>query len=391
MGGANGFDVVIAQFSAQQATPPDNDAHYPAKIFSKHHLCKKSFFFCNGDNYPLLRLAMNIKLSQAISHSSNPIQAVFIVPPLVHLLDITGPAHIFYEASCFNSAITLRYCSIFKERIEAISSAQLAFTNLMPFDQVNLKAGDLIFIPGLESSLLFDPDFITATRPFHSWLRKQHEQGVIIASVCTGAFVLAESGLLNSKACTTHWKYIDRFKQRFPGAILQTNRLFVYQDNIFTSAGVSSGIDLSLYIIEQLWGAYLAAQIAKVVVVYFRRTINDPQLSVYTQYRNHIDERIHALQDHLSKSFHKKLNISDLAIEFNMSQRNLTRLFKKTLGTTVGDYLAKLRSEHAIQLIKDGFTVQSAALQCGLKSPNQLRSILNRYQDKKISPNNAQY
>lgn len=323
-------------------------------------------------------------MSQVNSYHSNPIQAVFIIPPAVHLLDITGPAHIFYEAQCINSAIALLYCSIFKEHSETVSSAQLAFANLTPYDEVDLKAGDLIFIPGLDSSLLFDPDFITATRPFHSWLRKQYEQGVVIASVCTGAFVLAESGLLDSKACTTHWNYLDRFKQRFPDAKLETNRLFVYQDNIFTSAGVSSGIDLSLYIIEKLWGAYFAAQIAKEVVVYFRRTINDPQLTIYSQYRNHIDERIHAIQDHLSKSFHDKLNIIQLANQFNMSPRNITRLFKKIVGITIGNYLAELRCERAQHLLKDGFTVQSAALHCGLKSPNQLRTLLRRYQDKSI-------
>jgi transcriptional regulator GlxA family with amidase domain len=326
---------------------------------------------------------MKMKLSQVNSNHSNPIQAVFVIPPAVHLLDITGPAHIFYEAQCLNSAITLMYCSIFKECVDVVSSAQLSFANLTPFDEVNLKAGDLIFIPGLESSLLFDYDFITATRPFHSWLRKQHQQGVVIASVCTGAFVLAESGLLNSKACTTHWNYIDRFRQRFPSARLETNRLFVYEGNIFTSAGVSSGVDLSLYIIEKLWGGYFAAQIAKMVVVYFRRTINDPQLNVYTQYRNYIDEKIHAIQDHLSQSFHYKLKITDLANQFNMSPRNLTRLFKKTLGT-LGDYLAKLRSVRALQLLKNGVTVQSATLQCGLKSPNQLRTLLKRYEEKNI-------
>jgi transcriptional regulator GlxA family with amidase domain len=314
-------------------------------------------------------------------HHPNLLQAVFVIPPGVHLLDITGPAHIFYEASCLGSPVKLTYCSVFKESAGAVSSAQLTFANLTPFNEIQLNAGDLIFMPGLDSTSLLDPNFINATRPFQSWLRKQHQQGVIIASVCTGAFLLAETGLLDSKACTTHWKYIDRFKQQYPAVKLQTNRLFVYQDNIFTSAGVSSGIDLSLYIIEHLWGAYLAVQIAKEVVLYFRRTIDDPQLSAYTQYRNHIDQRIHAIQDRLVKSFHHKVNINELANDVNMSPRNLTRLFKKTLGTTIGRYLDELRFESATQLLKEGYTAQSTALQCGLKSTNQLRRLLGRYSE----------
>jgi transcriptional regulator GlxA family with amidase domain len=312
------------------------------------------------------------------TNSTNPVQVVFIIPPAVHLLDITGPAHLFYEASCCDLPISLLYCSIIKNSVGAVSSAKLEFAGLTPFTEVQLKAGDLVFIPGMESSLLLGPDFLNDTRHFQYWLRKQHEQGVIIASVCTGAFLLAETGLLDAKICTTHWKYLDRFKQRYPKAKVQTNRLFVYQDNIFTSAGVSSGVDLSLYIIEFLWGPYVASKIAKEVLVYFRRTVDDPQLSVYTQYRNHIDQRIHAIQDHLVKSFHHKLNLPELANDFNMSPRNLSRLFKKTLGTTIGEYLNILRSEHAKQLLKEGCTVQSTALQCGLKSTNQLRKMLSR-------------
>jgi transcriptional regulator GlxA family with amidase domain len=311
------------------------------------------------------------------TNQQNPLQAVFMIPPKVHLLDITGPAHIFYEAECYGAPVKSLFSTIAINQTESVSSSTLAFHQLTPYNALTLKPGDLIFVPGLDQSLLLDDHFIEATRPFQYWLKAQHQNGVIVCSVCTGTFLLAAADLLDNRECTTHWKYTDRFKQLHPKARLQTNRLFVKQDNIYTSAGVSSGIDLALYLIEQIWGAHFASQIAKEVVIYFRRTIDDPQLSVFTQYRNHLDDRIHHVQDVLSQSLDRKLSIDELATEVNMSARNLTRSFKKTTQITIGEYLDKLRIERAEQLINEGHSMQATALHCGLKSVNSLRHLLN--------------
>ncbi len=305
-----------------------------------------------------------------------PIQAVFIIPPKVHLLDITGPAHIFYEAESYGAKVTSIFSTIFTDQLEADSSSTVSFSGLTPYDQLNLVQGDLIFIPGLAASLLLTNNFIKSSKPFQQWLIIQHQKGVIISSVCTGAFLLAASGILDKLSCTTHWRYEERFKQLYPHITLHTNRLFVQEGNIFTSAGVASGIDLALFIVEKLWGAHFAAQIAKEVVIYFRRSIDDPQLSVFTQYRNHLDNRIHQVQDLLAQSLDHKFSIEELGLKVNMSGRNLTRLFKSTTGITIGSYVDQLRVEHAKKLIEDGHTIQAAALHCGLKSTNQLRNLL---------------
>jgi transcriptional regulator GlxA family with amidase domain len=311
------------------------------------------------------------------SNQQPVIQAVFIMLPKVHLLDITGPAHIFYEAACYGAPVKLLFSSIFSDQTEAVSSSTLAFQQLIPYSQLSLQPGDLVFVPGLDSSLLTNNEFLFSSMAFQHWLTDQHKKGVIICSVCTGAFLLAESGLLDGRTCTTHWKYTERFKQRYPRVILQTNRLFIQEDQIYTSAGVSSGIDLALYITEQLWGAHFAAQIAKEVVIYFRRTADDPQLSIFTQFRNHLDDRVHTVQDLVTKSLDHKFSVDELANKVNMSSRNLTRLFKTTTGITIGTYVDKLRVEHAKHLIQQGHTLQATALHCGLKSTNQLRHLLN--------------
>ena len=306
-------------------------------------------------------------------------QAVFIIPPKVHLLDITGPAHIFYESACYGAPVKLAFSTIFQDETEAVSSSMLAFHHLIPYHHLALNPGDLVFIPGLDAMLLLDDEFLNASRPFQVWLKAQHQNGVTICSVCTGAFLLAASGLLDGLECTTHWKYTERLQLKYPKARLQVNRLFVQENQIYTSAGVSSGIDLALYLTEQFWGPHFAAQIAKEVVIYFRRAMDDPQLSIFTQYRNHLDHRIHTVQDILTQSLDHKFSIDELADKVSMSARNLTRSFKKITQITIGAYHEQLRAERAKQLIGEGYTMQAAATHCGLKSTNQLRHLLNRY------------
>jgi transcriptional regulator GlxA family with amidase domain len=313
-----------------------------------------------------------------MSVSAKLVQAVFVIPPRVHLLDITGPAHVFYEAADYGAPLKLHFCNIHTQEHSIQSSSSLFLSNLINYNELNLQPGDVIFVPGLESSLLTDDVFLTSSRAFQYWLKKQYDNGVKICSVCTGAFLLAEAGLLANKECTTHWKFTDRFQTRFPQTLLKSNRLFVKADNIYTSAGVSSGIDLALFMLEELFGSGFAAKIAKEIVVYIRRTESDPQISAFMQFRNHMDQRIHTVQDLLSQSLDKKLSITQLAAEVFMSPRNLTRLFRKTTQISIGDYLNKLRHERSVHMIADGYTMQAAAQSCGLKSTNQLRSIIKK-------------
>jgi transcriptional regulator GlxA family with amidase domain len=311
------------------------------------------------------------------------IRAIFIIPPKVHLLDITGPAQIFHEAALNGAPVELIFSTIFAGHTGSVSSSLLSFNQLAPYDQLSLSRGDLVFVPGIDSAQFADSAFMDASRAFLYWLNTQHKNGVIICSICTGAFFLAEAGLLDGRACTTHWGFTERLKQHYPKIRLQTNRLFVEEDGIYTSAGVSSGIDLSLYLVEQLWGAHFAAQIAIEAVIYFRRGLDDPQLSVFTQYRNHLDHRIHQVQDMLTQSLDHKFTIYELAEKVNMSARNLTRLFKKTTQITIGAYLDQLRAEHAEKLMAEGHTLQAAALHCGLKSTNQLRHLIGQHRKTK--------
>lgn len=305
---------------------------------------------------------------------------VFAIPPEVHLLDINGPAHVFYEAREYGTKVDLKFISL-GSKSEIKSSAGLYFSKLDKFENLSLKNGDIIFIPGFQYNLISDKAFIKGIRSFLDWITQQYNKGVHICSVCTGSFILAETGLLHEKSATTHWRYCDKFAERFPTVVLEKNRLFTSSENIHTSAGVSSGIDLSLFLLEKFYGTTLALDVAKEVVVYFRRSGSDPQLSIFLQFRNHLDQRIHDAQDFIRNNLSTVFTLEEVAAYVYMSKRNLTRLFKKTTGITVGEYHEKLRAEKIVTLISEGHKVEFVASQVGLKSTNQVRSILKSHNE----------
>lgn len=303
--------------------------------------------------------------------------------PGTHPLDIIGPAQLFYECIEYGADLYLHFVSS-TPHSELNSSIGLGFSKLIPYQEFDLSEGDIIVVPGVEFSLFTDEAFQKECEGFYAWLNKQHRQKVTIVSVCTGAFVLAQAGLLNGLRATTHWKSFGIFEEKFPEVELIKDRLFVENAYVYTSAGMLSGIDLCLYLIEQAYGTKFAIKIAKEVVIYFRRSGADPQLSIFLQFRNHLDTRIHDAQDFVAANLGTSFTIENVADNVNMSSRNLTRLFKKTTGITLGDYLTKLRVERAVQLLAEGYTMDFAADKCGLKSTSQLRTLLKAH--KKVLP-----
>lgn len=303
---------------------------------------------------------------------------LFAIPPEVHLLDINGPAHIFYEAKNFGANLELHFISL-NEESEIRTSAGLFFNRLESFKNFTLNRNDVLFIPGLEFFQISDKQFVDSLSPFLEWVTRQYKNHAHICSICTGSFILAETGILNGKSSTTHWKYLDVFSERFPEVELLENRLFISSGNIHSSAGVSSGIDLSLYLIEDFFGTKFALELAKEVVIYFRRSPTDPQLSVFLQYRDHLDQRIHNAQDFIIKNLFNPPKIEEVANKVHMSKRNLTRLFKNTTGITIGRYVEILRVERALTLLSEGHKNNFVISQVGLKSTNQLRALLKKH------------
>lgn len=309
-------------------------------------------------------------------------KVVFMVPPQVHLLDLSGAAHVFYEAREYGADIQLYYVGIEPNVVKVMSSSGIGFTEFSNFLELELVEGDLIFVPGLPMPLIQSKEFKESVGEILDWLKVQANKGVTIGSICTGAFLLGMAGLLDGKEATTHWRFIDVFRKQFLRVSTLKNRLFVNSGGIYTSAGVASGIDLALYILEERLGTKLATEVAREVVVYFRRGLEDPQLSIYLQYRNHIEDRIHEVQNWISQHLQEKIQIEHLAEIVFVSPRHLTRLFKNTTGITIGQYIEKMRLEKAVQLLQDRHKIAYIAQQCGFKNEDQLRQLLKKYLDK---------
>ena len=307
---------------------------------------------------------------------------LFVVPPKVQLLDITGPIHAFYEAKEYNAPFELFFAAIQHDQNDTTSCAGLQFANLIPYDEMELSSNDYIFVPGVNFELFSDIHFLSDCNDFFRWLKDQHAKNVHICSICTGAFLLAQAGILDGKTCTTHWNRMKDFELRFPKAKLLRNKLFVIDGNIYSSAGVSAGIDMALHIIELELGVKYTIDIAKQMVLYFRRGREDSQISAYLNYRNHMDDRIHEAQNFIMHNLERSSSNIEVADNVNMSVRNLTRLFKKTTGVTVGLYREKLRIERASQLLAEKNTMETVARACGIKSVHHLRTLLKKHKEK---------
>jgi len=188
---------------------------------------------------------------------------------------------------------------------------------------------------------------------------------------------LGEAGLLDNRECTTHWRRTDELKSRFPKAKVLEDTLYVKSDIIYTSAGISAGIDLALAILENLKSPHFVHKVARGLVVYHRRDQSHSQRSIYLDFRNHINPKIHEVQDFLINNLAKENSIEDLAEMIAMSPRNLSRVFKESTGLTIVEYLTELRREMAKTLLNNpAFTIDYIASQCGYKTPRQLQRIL---------------
>jgi transcriptional regulator GlxA family with amidase domain len=248
-----------------------------------------------------------------------------------------------------------------------MSSAQgVAFTGLAPLPEV--EPGDVVIVPGYPVREMPPP------RGLHPWLKQALRRGAQVCSVCTGSFVLGQAGLLDGRRCTTHWKRVDELQKKFPRARVMSDRLFVHDRGVTTSAGIASGIDMALDLIEQHHGPRMAAAVAREMVVYLRRDGHQRQESVYLDHRTHLHPGIHAVQDWFVAHPSTPACLPELARLAHMSPRNLTRAFRQATGISIHEYRTGLRLEQVRSLSNNPeLTLEAIAERCGFGGARQLR------------------
>lgn len=299
---------------------------------------------------------------------------IFLIWPRTHVLDLAGPDQVLSEAIFYQAPFEIVYCAPFPE--QAGTASGLRFGGMQHYSTITPRPGDYLLIPGMDLDLILDVQSSELQAVYH-WISEAYACGCSICSVCTGAFVLGAIGLLHKKNCTTHWKYTRRLQERFASAQVQENVLYTEDAGIFTSAGIASGIDLALYLVEREMGAHFAHKVAREVVVYSRRNGQQAQQSVFMSYRDHIHAGIHAAQDWLIEHLHERNALPQLAEKAHMSPRNFTRIFRLETGITVGAYIALLRKETLRQLLKNpNLSRAEIAGHIGLSSERQLSRVM---------------
>jgi transcriptional regulator GlxA family with amidase domain len=280
-------------------------------------------------------------------------------------MDVAGPLQAFHEAAGFG----VPYEIVHAAATPTVRTAQgLDFAGLVPFPDVG--PDDRVIVPGYTLADTRPPTALVA------WVRRAAAAGAEVCSVCTGTFVLGEAGLLDDRRCTTHWKRVRELQRRFPRATVVGDRLFVEDGPVTSSAGIASGVDMALALLERDGGPVLASSVAREMVVYMRRDGSHAQESVYLAYQTHLSPGVHVVQQHLVAHPESTERLGELARMAGMSERTLTRTFRLATGISVRAYRERLRLERARDLMRNPtMTMDAIASACGYADARQLRRL----------------
>ncbi|MDB5858433.1 MAG: transcriptional regulator, AraC family [Ramlibacter sp.] len=213
------------------------------------------------------------------------------------------------------------------------------------------------------------------------WLRglAPGRDGLRLVTICAGALLAAHAGLLEGRRATTHHHHLDELRSVAAGCDVVANRVFVLDEPVASSAGITTGIDLALHLIAQECGAALASQVAQIMVVALRRGPQDPELSPFLAYRNHIHPALHRVQDAVSAQPQRDWNVPRMADVGHTSPRHLTRLFIDHAGAPPLEYLRRIRLAVAQAALESGRSVTQAAELAGFSSDTQLRRTWRQF------------
>ncbi len=213
-----------------------------------------------------------------------------------------------------------------------------------------VKQTDLIIIPSLTG------DMMTAThvnRDFAGWIATQYKNGSEVASLCVGAFLLAFSGLLKGKQCTTHWLYANEFRHFYPNVKLVDEKVITDQGGLYSSGGNNAYWNLLLHLVEKYTDRAMAIRTAKYFVIDLDRNYQSPFI-IFNGLKDHDDDAIRSSQEYIERHYPDKLTIEFLADKFNLSRRTFERRFKKATRNTVVEYIQRVKIEASKKQLEIG-------------------------------------
>ncbi|NML21564.1 helix-turn-helix domain-containing protein [Pseudoflavitalea sp. G-6-1-2] len=210
---------------------------------------------------------------------------------------------------------------------------------------------DLVIIPATAHFNI--SKMIELNKEIIDWLKKRYRQGTELASICTGGFLLAATGLLKGKNCSTHWNTADMFRKMFPDVHVQTGAIITDEQGIYTNGGAFSFLNLMLYLIEKNYDRETALYCAKTFQVDIDRVSQSP-FTIFSAQKEHSDEAISKAQAYIEDNLTGKFSMEDLATRYALSRRNFDRRFIKATGNTPAEYLQRVRIERAKKMLESG-------------------------------------
>jgi transcriptional regulator GlxA family with amidase domain len=310
--------------------------------------------------------------------SDGPRTVLFVTFPDVGLLDVTGPQTAFWAASRSLEQRSLPGYHLETASLDGglVRTAEGVALHTRPLADFAGAALDTLVVPGsphIERVLEGAADLV-------AWLRRAAGRARRTTSVCTGTFLLAQAGLLDRKRATTHWGMCTRLHERFPAIAVDREAIFVREDPVWTSAGVTAGIDLALALVEADGGHAVAMEVARELVVFLKRPGGQAQFSQLLQAQAHDGELFDELHlwiaDHLD---HEDLSVERLARRAHMSPRHFARLYKQRTGRTPAKAVEVFRLEAARRLLEDSRrNVDQIARQCGFGDEERMRVTFQR-------------
>lgn len=289
---------------------------------------------------------------------------VIVVFDDVTMLDVAGAGEVFAEANRFGGDYRVKIASVDGRDVTTSIGIRLGVTDSI----ASIESADTVLVAGSDNipARPIDRALVEAVKSLADRTRR-------LGSICTGSFILAQAGLLRGRRATTHWRETRRLARAFPDITVEPDALFVRDGDIFTSAGVSSGIDLALALVEQDHGADLVRDVARWLVVYLKRAGGQSQFSALVEANPPPQSALRVVTESIAANPAEDHSVKSLALRASLSTRQLTRLFRSELGMTPAEYVEMIRIDAARAALDAGRTVTDTAHLAGFGSTETLR------------------
>ncbi len=292
----------------------------------------------------------------------------------VQALDVAGPLDVFAEANSFlpeGQRYDVSMVGVRPGNVRCSNGMEIA----VPYHYQNYPGHcDLLLVAGGPRM----PD----ARPeegFLDWLRRQADGSRRFGSVCNGAFLLGHAGLLDGREVTAHWNDVRRLEDQFPLTLIRPDKIFVRDGNLFTSAGVSAGIDLCLSLVAEDWGNELAVTVAKRLVVYIHREGGQSQSSPFLALRPEEDSIVTTVMRYVTEHIGEAFSMEQLADAVSVSRRTFSRIFSKYAAVTPAVFVEQVRVDHARKMLEEtDVPLKTIAFNCGFHNSTHMRMIFSR-------------